>query len=165
MGKQRRVLLCRYAWEICRLDVCKWIGVAAVWNLTMSARTAISIRARASIVISRRWRSNVDAPYQVKRSAGKVVVGARCPERDKVARQTVIADRIEKMYCLIPVGDKVSRYEQIGQLFVGLGLFRKRNGLRHFNFPIIKMPAETIGRNLPGGVTGSYCTKSRRQKQ
>ena len=166
VGKKGSVLCCRYAGKVCVVDIGKWICIACRVELDdESAHSDFNPcegihRHQSKVAVK-----CVDVPYQVECSAGKVAVRTLCPERDKIARQTIVADRIEKMYCLVPVGDKVSRYEQVGQLFVGLWLLCKRNRLLHFKLPHIKMPAETIGRSLSGGVTGANYIKSRCQKQ
>ena len=57
------------------------------------------------------------------------------------------------------VDAKPARNKQVCQFFVGLWLLVESRVLLHITPPYNKMPAETIGRSLSGGVTGRYCTK------
>ena len=139
VGKKRRVLFCRYAGKVRVIDVCEWIGIARRVKFDDERSngdfdSCEGVHGRQSKMAIER----VDVPDLVECRAGEVIVGTRHPKRDKIAGQSIIAYRIEEMYCLVPVGYEISRYEQVGQLIIGFRHFRERNCFRHYQSPAYK---------------------------
>ena len=96
----------------------------------------------------------IDVPNGGEGSVETVAVGVWKLERNEIASQPVISNGIEYFDQVGLFGDKPARNKQFCQFFVGLWHLVESRVLLHITPPYNKMPAETIGRSLSGGVTG-----------
>ena len=152
--KKLRVLLFGDVWKTGMFRVCERIAINSSVELhnecadgNFYSRQCVHCHKPEMAVKS------VYVPNGGKGCACAVVVGVLRLERNKVAGQSVISDSIKYMDQCGFVCDKPTRNKQVGKCVVVFRCLVESRMMQHECPPIKRMPAETIGRSLSGGVT------------